>query len=470
MSVFAKRIISLCLIIVIASILLCGCAKKTLSLHVVIEDRSEWWKIVNDAAREFETEHKGVSIIVKELTTDETAREIALQQMRTAIMAGKGPDVFLLPCSWQIDNPLFPDVSQAMRNGLFADLSEYYDTDMELGKDGLIPAVMDAGMVDGARYVLPLRYNIPVAYVDLAQFEEAGLSPKVFDTGLEGLMRAVVESDDDDLAAAANPFRILYDMSLNVFTDLLDYDEQKINLTKEELAEFMELYQALEDLQSLRSRYLGTVDFLSYLTDAFPHWATYGEAMFISDMDLAFANAAVAQIEGIDFDIFPLRSSDGTLTADVTLWGAVGTSCEETELAYQFLTYFLSEDLQWQEDIEEPNGLHDGLIESGWPVRTRNGIWQLFKNISLPISSKNMNGANRGRAQKLKFVELKDDDFPDFHTEIDQARFSIPAEETFARILREDLNNWTTGEAKNVDLDALAETVIKELEWHLYEG
>jgi len=460
--------------------LLVSCAKKKVELCIVVEQQSQWEGIgpqVATAVKAFEKEHKDVTVIVEELPDENDGRELALEQLRAAIMSGKGPDVLLLPCSSSIADPLFSDVNQAMRNGVFADISQYYDADTSLSKDDLLPAVMDAGVVDGIRYVLPLRYNIPVAYVDGAQFEAAGLSPDVFDTGLEGLMRAAIESGDDKLAADTNTFRILYSLSLNFFPDLMDYDGQQITLPKEKLTAFMTLYQALVDIQGLRDPYWGAIGFTEYIGNSFPYWATGDHIMYISDLNTALPNAAVAQIEGIDLEIFPLTAADGTLTADVTLWGAISAGCKNKELAYEFLTMFLSEGYQLQEDCSAINSLYSGLIENGWPVRIKSNVQKLYKNVSIPFFKEAMSwdigedlDVQKARARKLKFVELTDDDFPDFHTEIDQARFSIPQEVSFAKILRQELNNMTTGEAKNVDIDTLAGDFIHDLEWHMGEG
>lgn len=60
--------------------------------------------------------------------------------------------------------PLFSDVNQAMRIGLFKDLSALYDDDNELNKAELNQKIMDAGCVGTERYVIPLRYTMPVLF------------------------------------------------------------------------------------------------------------------------------------------------------------------------------------------------------------------------------------------------------------------------------------------------------------------
>ena len=108
------------------------------------------------------------------LPTNEQERAVYLQQLRTEILQGGGPDCYLLSTdntlildepeqyTYVEVEPLFADVGPAMRNGLFYDISLLYDANDSFGKDGLNSRIMDAGMVDGKRYVLPLRYDMPV--------------------------------------------------------------------------------------------------------------------------------------------------------------------------------------------------------------------------------------------------------------------------------------------------------------------
>ena len=151
-------------------------------------------------------------------------RSAALERIRTSLMAGEGPDVLILPTNSsmdiddeyiQLNELLIPDVNQAMHNGLFSDISELYDADTELNKEALVTTVMDAGVVNEARYTLPLFYNFPVAFVDMDQFVETGLSTEVFDSGILSLTDAIVQSGNQKLAGCACPayfseYQLLY--------------------------------------------------------------------------------------------------------------------------------------------------------------------------------------------------------------------------------------------------------------------
>ena len=80
-------------------------------------------------------------------------------------MAGQGPDIFILPCDDGFtynETQLVENVEKGMATGLFADLTTLYNQDETLQKDVLLEKVMDAGVMDDKRYILPLRYQYPI--------------------------------------------------------------------------------------------------------------------------------------------------------------------------------------------------------------------------------------------------------------------------------------------------------------------
>ena len=171
-----KKWITVFLVVTLLCPLLgCGGEKKA-ALWVVTEETT--WDRMNGQAwvlqAAFEESHPKVKLNIDILPTEEQERSAYLQKLRTQIMQGKGPDLYLLPTDTMLTigdagvvtrvyiEPLFQDVALAMKNGLFMDISAQYDADEALGKESLNTAVMDGGVVEGKRYVLPLRYDIPV--------------------------------------------------------------------------------------------------------------------------------------------------------------------------------------------------------------------------------------------------------------------------------------------------------------------
>ena len=111
------------------------------------------------------------------LTADQEERSNRIDQLQTEMMAGQGPDIFILPCDDGFtynETQLIENVEKGMATGLFADLTTQYDQDETLEKDVLLEKVMDAGVMDGKRYILPLRYTYPILLALEDELQGAG--------------------------------------------------------------------------------------------------------------------------------------------------------------------------------------------------------------------------------------------------------------------------------------------------------
>ena len=113
---------------------------------------------------------------------DPEGREQLIRQLRTQIMAGKGPDVFLLRGTDSLLNPsdsseyLFEDLHKAQTAGLFCDLTTLL-SDQDFA--GLIPALAEYKTNGKPLYLLPLGYlPLTVSYT--------GDAPDAFAQAVQG--------------------------------------------------------------------------------------------------------------------------------------------------------------------------------------------------------------------------------------------------------------------------------------------
>ena len=441
---------------------------------------------------EFEQQHKNVDVVFDVA--------IAEERLQVEIMAGRGPDVFLMPASetWYSTNCpsnfqlLIEDVNQAMRNGIFADISEYYDADETLGKDALLKEVMDVGVLGDARYVLPLRFNMLTAYVDPERLAAAGLSTDMFEKGIIGIWEAMAQCGDS-LTASSAVIKYAENNHLNLLGDLIDYDEQEVLLTKEQLTEFLRAYQELviAYIGSGQAEHTHMGNYYDAVTNgngALPIWFNTGRCMFVGDLDTAIANAVVAEAEGVDLQMHPIRATDGSVVADVTFYGAVGAGCDHPELAYEFLRYFLTEQSQWEESpgriyqrgsVQCVRG-NEALIADGWPVRVKGSVAALNHSLKKQILA--IRWLGKETVTTADYLLNDPDSFvPILGTKIDEARFPTGQDAAFRNLM--DDSYWATNPgwrdlspeekaeyARAMDLEAMAADFIDELEWHLGEG
>lgn len=432
-------------------------AEAETSLWLVTEETAadEMNAVVEFIIKQFQQEHPGVSIRMDILPNQEQAREESLQHIREEMENGTGPDLYLLPTGTTLTldhpqkytyrriDPLFPDVAAAMELGAFADISTYYDRDTDLDKDGLNQSVMDAGSLDGARYVLPLRYGMPMLYAFDELLADAGISKQMLEGSIESIMREAVQTRNLNLAYCADM------ASATVFSNLLTRGEGALRV--EQVADYLKDYQALKALIGTESLHLSRFDYLAY--EAGPKSLRSVYRGTISD---ALNFLAVEKASGLTLSMYPLRTTTGDAMAFVTYYGAVGSSCQSPELAYEFLRQFLLEDVQW----EKGRNMMDGEwplspMEDGWPVRTKGSVKALLANIQGNLSADSA-------YQPLANLYLSDDSLPILETKIDLVCF--PVQTDFEKLLSQ-LNNYNDANTPaDVDIDALAEEFITGLQ------
>ena len=143
-----KTIAAVLAVLCVCLLVLSGCKKEEVTIRGLTEMELTKTTIPNNQfdllVKQFREKHEDVTVVIERLPKDPESREVRFKQLRTEIMAGKGPDVFLLPTNTnevvtsEFDvfdlEPLFPDVNQAMYNGLFLDISELYCYVEHLGK------------------------------------------------------------------------------------------------------------------------------------------------------------------------------------------------------------------------------------------------------------------------------------------------------------------------------------------------
>ena len=110
--------------------------------------------------------------ITEQAEQDLVARKTAVSRLRTEIMAGAGPDVFIMTyqrntgaAGHDMDSGdiLFKSPQKVMESGLFLPLDEYIANNTKHTEWEKFPqAVMDAGRNDEGQQIIPLAYTLPV--------------------------------------------------------------------------------------------------------------------------------------------------------------------------------------------------------------------------------------------------------------------------------------------------------------------
>lgn len=239
----------------------------------------------------------------------------AVKDMQVQIMAGKGPDVFLLDES----NEVLPDMIKSSYNGVFLDLNTVIDGLKDLP---LNQTVVKAGEVDGKQYFLPLGYTlagIAAAYDMLGDFRPSSSQPEEFlkevasHTGVERFPKEFW----------------LREYIPGLFgTPVLDYGEKSITFSKE----LQDLAELLVEGQGIYYENAPELPDIMYMGD----YRSSGFEMLIQQ---SFSS-------GTDVKFLPIPNGENGINAQVNIFAAIRANSAYASQAGEFLSFLLSDEMQ----------------------------------------------------------------------------------------------------------------------------
>ena len=264
-------------------------------------------------------------------------RETVLQRLRTEIMAGEGPDVFLMavsPIYSEHGNKyaLFNFPEKNMEAGIFLPLDEYMENNTQFTNwDAQTEVILNAGRGDEGQVIIPLTYTFPV----LVYPKEDANIPYTTDLTMQEIL------DDPETAEIGAVMYAARHRDLTEFTEFhtdtstltyllgqhADYKSEKLCFTEDEMYETVQTVHGLRDAVESNAR--------QYIRSSF------GEAV-LSDMNRHFLNAAVPK----EMSIVPVYAKDGGVTASVTAFAAVNRNTKFPEAAFTVIDLIMQEKSQ----------------------------------------------------------------------------------------------------------------------------
>ena len=283
------------------------------------------------AVNQYNQLHPDNPVTAEKFFADNSAEshDEATQQMLTEVMAGEGPDLIFFDGSGM-------DIEKMIRRGVFADMEPYFETD-SFDWSGYNQAVMDAGVWDGHRLVIPLQYNFPMLYTSQTALDETGFNIENCDT-FNGLLNEI-EAMQADPSQTREVFRAkftFYDFAHYADIPYLDYDRQKADLSFSELERGAEIFKNLGGLE------LGSIDYgidsAADVRDGIALWTCP-----FPPVDAFYTGPEVINAFD-DMVMMPIRDMDGGIQAEVTWAVAVRNNSPNLQNAYEFIKYLLSEE------------------------------------------------------------------------------------------------------------------------------
>lgn len=275
------------------------------------------------------------------LPREGTERETALDRVRTEIMSGGGPDMFIIACNGGIDymaadvEALFRVPEKAMEAGLFLPLDDYIQNAQFMEWNKLNETVMAAGRTEQGQMLLPMTYTFP-----LTMFRESDVT---LTTTAETTWQDMLNDKTNVLTAAADWIPTMEEQENfenqcggpllpYILGDLADYSSEKLLFTEDELLQ--RITDVIElDVRNKNGEFENVPPYY--------HWFACG-GLTGSD----FADPHVKVRDQGPITMVPLYSDDGGMTAAVTSYVAINRSTKHADEAFFLADLLLRKETQ----------------------------------------------------------------------------------------------------------------------------
>ena len=282
-----------------------------------------------------------------------SARKIAIERIRTEIMAGEGPDVFIVAGS----NWLFPIPEKVMQEGVFLTLDEYIEN-AELGDwDSLTQPVLEAGRTEEGQQLVPMMYTLPVTIYSKESVPEMPPSGTTWQDMLadeSGILRRAAVMHRSEEGFVPDPG----DSVPAVLGELVNYETEEILFSEEDLLHAMENLLALEEELNAEG-FEGVPDYLQGQLYRFPT-LTSGEGKALS----IGRETPVTMV--------PIYSRSGDVTATVQAYTGINRNTKHPEEAFFVVDYLMSAQAQQELRIFYMSGgfpVNEAVLSAEYPQR-----------------------------------------------------------------------------------------------------
>lgn len=379
-----KRILSfaLCALLLLSLASACG-PKEPEKLRILVDQPYDtmdagWYvkKLVYQAVHMgiLESEDQVEIEVLPNDPMDVETRSGAITRLRTEIVAGQGPDIFLIGTGTSVYSTpydvLFSYPRGVMAQGRFLKLDEYIENAQYMDWDALNPLIMAAGRNENGQYLLPLSYTFPATVYNMA---EAG--PDIPRDSIDKLDKTTTW---EDMREAEDPILrhagILYNaQSPNRVASVFgptDDGEENLTFTQEEM-------QNLFDIGLHQNIELTSNQVVTQGKDTFQAADTSVPQNCKLDMGRGFDTSDFStgsgDISDWEMAIIPLCSRNGGVTATVTSYCAISDKTSDPETAFKLVEMLLSKEMQQDSPLTCLLGMdafpvYEGLMEEDEPV------------------------------------------------------------------------------------------------------
>ncbi len=344
----------LCVVILMIFVLCVGCKKQEKSLTICVDSYyAEQARNLIEAWQHFNDSSTKVELVVIPQKQDEA--EIKLTEIRTEIMSGGGPDIFILdtvnPHVVEEQVVLFDNVEKAMHSDIFLPLDEYFSGAQYMHTDAYNPVIFDSGKTEEGQCVLPIYYNY--------------------------FLTAVTQADDEDPVEIPSSWDEVFKNS----------DKYIHNLNSFFMCRFYDLFGKYTDYNSGTLLYTED-DMLARVQEAIEYDNAYLEITFDENVYSGLPYNVLKDLEAnkdAEHSLYVTPSVRGGITAYVTRYAAINRNTKHPEEAFSILDMLFSDQVMCDEgfiDDEKHYGNLLGLSYAGFSVPVHEGAFHKAYSLS----------------------------------------------------------------------------------------
>lgn len=259
--------------------------------------------------------------------------EIKISEIRTEMLAGGGPDVFLVRdnrcfnvSKWgeEVQPMLFQNPEKAMYTGTFLPLDDYIKNAKHFNPEHYNPVIMEAGKTEEGQCLLPVAYDYRVSY-----FEEPQENP----------IQMPLPSWDSLVSGEAGLTSTMFPAINHSFPDHLgeyaDYENEKLLLSKEEL------YQCVLD----------SIDFGIFAENG-PEVKGLNLVWAEGDLASSFVRNSTGYKQNPN-SLLANPNREGGINANITTWAGINKNTKRPSQAFSFLDLLFSDEIMTREGFSE---------------------------------------------------------------------------------------------------------------------
>lgn len=276
---------------------------------------------------------------------DADVRSEQITRIRTEMMAGNGPDIFITDFSGPVDS-LFLEPEKSMELGVFYPLDDFLEDAKYMSIPDMNQTVLAAGKCETyGQVILPITFHFPITL--FSQTSDEPTKALTWDEAIrdDGSMTQVAAApsrfaDSDDFVNAQCYPQL-------TFGKLIDAKEKKLLFTEDELMSRVEDFIYLLD-----KRANGDYDEISRFQIAgmgsgyakSNNSGDPNECIDVTELKDQTSNDDIETIENNELTMVPVYNDDGGVTAEVSMFAAIDANTGRAEDAFSILDALLDKE------------------------------------------------------------------------------------------------------------------------------